>query len=155
MSVLIGLGSNIGDRKSNLEKAEKILRSYSEISVIDKSKIIETEPFGVIDQPYFLNRVLKIKTDFKPTDLLAVCLDTEKKMGRIRVRKWGERKIDVDILVFDEEIVNDDVLILPHPGIAERKFVLESLVEIVPDEIHPVEKKTYAELYEELILNSK
>ncbi len=143
------LGTNLGDRKANLEKAIYWL-SQQDILVEEYSSIYESEPWGVTNQPWFWNIVLKIVTKKEPESLLASCLDVENKMGRVRKQKWGERLIDIDILYFNDQIINETNLQIPHPGIPERKFTLMPLIEIWPEIIHPVIKKNQSTLLTEL-----
>lgn len=134
------LGTNLGERKLNLEKAIfEIGRKVG--SVIKKSGVYETAAWGIMDQPNFLNQVLQIETQFSPQIVLKKILEIEKKMGRIREQKWGARLIDIDILYFGNEIVESENLKIPHPFIQERRFTLMPLVEISPDFIHPIFKE--------------
>lgn len=144
MKVYIGLGSNLGDRVGNLEKACRFL------DCSEKSKICETEPFGVKNQPKFLNTVCAIETDLTPQDLLSHVKKIERKLGRRKRAKWGPREIDIDILFYGDEIIDEPDLKIPHPGIPERRFVLEPLFKIAPDFIHPVLKKTVRQMLAEL-----
>lgn len=142
------LGTNLGDRKKNLSTALfKIGKYLGEI--LKKSSIYESDAWGVEDQPPFLNLVVKINTSLSPVDLLAGIAEIEKNMGRIRYEKWKERLIDIDILYYDDEIINHDRLVIPHPEIQNRKFTLVPLCEISGSEIHPVFKKTNLELLKE------
>ena len=109
-----------------------------------------TEPYGVTDQPEFLNAVAEVKTDKSPTELLRVLLQTEKQMGRKRIRRWGERNIDLDLLLYDDRIINLPDLRVPHPDMQNRFFVLRPLAQIAPDTVHPVLLKTIGELWNEL-----
>lgn len=141
------LGTNLGDRFSNLQKAISLLRQ-KDIHPIKISSVYESEPWGIIDQPMFYNIVLKVESSLEPTHLLQVCLDTESDMGRLRIKKWGERIIDIDILYYEDEIVDQPDLIIPHPGIIVRRFTLVPLNELAPDMLHPITKKTNRELLE-------
>ncbi len=142
------LGSNLGDRIDNLEQAKKYIWSFSE--VINISSIYETAPWGITDQPTFYNQVIEIKTTTDPTSLLKEILQVEQLIGRVRKEKWGARVIDIDILYYRNQQVNQNDLIIPHPGIAERKFTLAPLAELAPDFIHPVNGKTNKEMLESL-----
>jgi 2-amino-4-hydroxy-6-hydroxymethyldihydropteridine diphosphokinase len=148
----LGLGSNLGDRKDYINKAVSRLVSYPEIVLLKTSSIIETEPYGKTDQPFFLNCVMKIDTTLSAQKLLRLCLKTETNLGRIRNEKWGPRTIDIDILFYGTEIIEENDLIIPHPGIQERKFVLASLAELCPDLVHPVLNKRIKELNQQLEL---
>ena len=96
------------------------------------SSVYETAPWGITDQPAFLNQVLRLSTTLSPGALLRIILQIEEQMGRVRVRKWGQRLIDIDILFYGNSVIAEEDLVIPHPGIAERRFVLEPLVEIAP-----------------------
>lgn len=139
MICYLGLGSNLGNRH------EYILKALSELSlkvkIIKNSEIIETKPYGNLNQPDFLNRVSKIETELKPVKLLKICTEIEKKLGRKRTQKWAARTIDIDILFYGNEIFQSDELTIPHPEIQKRRFVLKSLNEICPDLVHPVLNK--------------
>ncbi len=109
-----------------------------------------TRPYGVTDQPDFLNAVAEIKTDCSPTELLRVLLQIEQEMGRKRIRRWGERNIDLDLLLYEDRIINLPDLQVPHPDMQNRDFVLRPLVQIAPEAVHPILKKTIRQLWEEL-----
>ena len=143
--VFILLGTNLGDRLKNLKSATDFIEKEIGVILI-KSKIYETEPWGVIDQPNFLNQVLKIKTKLTPEVCLKNCLSIENEMGRERLRKWGERLIDIDMLFYNDLKINTLDLILPHPRLHERNFTLVPLEEIAPDFIHPIMNKSMFEL---------
>lgn len=130
--VFLGLGSNIGNRIEYLEKAIKALKDIPEIKVINISSVYETEPFGSIDQDRFLNMVIKIETTLRPNELLAITMAIEKNLDRIRTIRWGPRTIDIDILLYDNEIIKTRDLTIPHIGLTERAFVLVPLLEIDP-----------------------
>lgn len=129
----IALGSNLGDRKKNLTTALFHLVREPRIILEKLSSFIETKPYGVTDQPDFLNGSCRIWTDFPPRQLLTVLQSIEDKMGRVRTRRWGERIIDLDILLYDDITVNEPDLVIPHPDMKNRAFVLEPLKEIAPD----------------------
>lgn len=142
------LGSNLGHRLENLKKAEALLME-SGISVLDESSVLETEPWGIKEQNWFLNVVLQIETSLSAPDLLKKVLDIEARMGRVRKEKWGERSIDIDILYYYDKVIKSSHLQLPHPSIPERRFTLMPLNELCPLELHPVLKKTQVELLAE------
>lgn len=142
------LGGNLGDRVSNLRHCNTLIEELLG-PIVENSSIYETEPWGKSDQPSFLNQALQIETSLPPMELLSACLTIEKKMGRSRDEKWGARVIDIDIIYFDNQILNSIDLILPHPRMAERKFVLTPLAEINPSFVHPVLLKTNEELLKE------
>jgi 2-amino-4-hydroxy-6-hydroxymethyldihydropteridine diphosphokinase len=131
------LGSNIGDRSSQLSKAVSSL-SHPNLKVILTSGIYETAAWGNTDQSAFLNQVVQARSDLSPMELLHHCQSVEKELGRERFELWGPRTIDIDILYYGEESHNVKDLIIPHPGIALRGFTLVPLVEIAPDFNHPV-----------------
>jgi len=150
MICYLGLGSNIENRADYLKKAKDELEAVPEIAILRSSTIIETEPFGKTDQNNFLNCVLEIETDLNPRKLLQVCNKIEDKLGRVRDEKWGSRTIDIDILIYGDEINDSPKITLPHPGIHLRKFVLDSMVELCPNLVHPKLNKTIKKLHEEL-----
>lgn len=148
--VYLSLGSNMGDKRENLLEAIKRIEWLENTEVVKSSKILETEPFGYTEQDNFLNSCLEIRTLLTAQELLSQILKIELDMGRIREIKWGPRIIDIDILFYDSEIIEEDNLAVPHPWICEREFVLEPLSEIAPNYIHPLEKKTIAMLARKL-----
>ena len=139
------LGSNLGDREQNLTAAIQNI-SESAGPIIRISSIYQTKAWGIEDQEDFLNQVVVIETNLKPAELLAVILDIEVKMGRIREQKWGTRLIDIDILFYNDEIVDTPQLSVPHPGIPDRRFTLVPLVELNPDGLHPIENRSLSSL---------
>jgi 2-amino-4-hydroxy-6-hydroxymethyldihydropteridine diphosphokinase len=140
-------GGNLGDRLEYLQKAYKLIESKVG-TVLEKSSIYETAPWGYSEQQAFLNQVLCITTTLQPMELLQQLLCIELEMGRQRLEKMGPRVIDIDILFYGNQIISTPDLIVPHPRISERRFVLTPLGEIAPDFIHPVLKKTINELLE-------
>jgi len=133
----IGIGSNLGNRQENCSRAVEILEKRG-IKVQKKSSLYETEPWGVKDQPRFINMVVQIETTLKPNDLLRLLKDIEREIGRQDSFRWGPRMIDLDILLFNALVLNEENLQIPHPYLHEREFVLRPLNEIAPDIIHPV-----------------
>ena len=127
--VYLGLGSNLGSRSRNLSAARRRLREKG-VRILRLSRVMETEPWGVIDQPRFLNQVLEAGWDGTPRQLLRTVKQVEKEGGRRPARRWGPRVIDVDILLFGDERVDLPDLVIPHPRIAERDFVVASLEEL-------------------------
>lgn len=147
--VYVGLGSNVGDRERNLFSAYGHIISTEGIQPLKLSRFYETAPVGGPPQPMFLNAALGITTGLSSHQLLERFRYIENFMGRVRKEKWGPRTIDIDILLYGDEIVNDDQLKIPHPLMQARLFVLEPLVEIAPNVVHPVFKKTIFRLYKE------
>lgn len=129
----IALGSNLGDKKANLTTALFYLVREPRIILEKLSSFMETKPYGVTDQPDFLNGCCRIWTDLSPRQLLTALQAIEKKMGRVRTRRWGERNIDLDILLYDDITVNEPDLTIPHPDMKNRDFVMKPLQEIAPD----------------------
>jgi 2-amino-4-hydroxy-6-hydroxymethyldihydropteridine diphosphokinase len=153
--VFLGLGSNLGDKVGNLQKA-KVRIGESIGPVVLVSSVYETEPWGFESENYFLNMALCVETDLSPSGLLGRVLMIESELGRIRGEtKYSSRTIDIDILLYNREIINEEVLIIPHPRMTERRFAMVPMVEIAPDLIHPVLKKSLRILLEECKDNSK
>ncbi len=141
----LGLGSNLGNKKLNLEKAYDLIST--EIGqIIGFSSFYITEPWVVSDQDEYLNCVVRVFTDFEPSFLLAQLHKIEDKIGRVRDEKWGSRIIDIDLLYYGKYVIDRDDLIIPHPELTERNFVLTPLAEIAPDYSHPVFRLTNQEL---------
>ncbi|VED33485.1 2-amino-4-hydroxy-6-hydroxymethyldihydropteridinepyrophosphokinase [Staphylococcus warneri] len=137
----LGLGSNIGDRAHQLQQAIRIIDQYQYIDVTSISPIYETEPVGYTDQPQFLNLCIEIETTLNPQELLKRCLETEEALHRVRKIRWGPRTLDVDILLYGNEIIEEDNLIIPHPRMTERAFVLIPLNDIASKHIEPRSQK--------------
>lgn len=148
-TVYLGIGSNLGEREENCLKA---VRALTEKGIIVKkvSTLYETEPWGVKEQPDFINFAVEAETDLFPGVLLQVIKEIEKQMGRAETYKWGPRIIDIDILFYDDLIYDSTELKIPHPLMHERGFVLLPLSEIAPEKVHPVLKKTINELKQTL-----
>lgn len=140
-------GGNIGDRLMNLQQASLKIEKEAG-TVLKKSAIYETAAWGLTDQNPFLNQVLLISTSSNPEDLLQTLLHIEQELGRKRMIKMGPRNIDIDILFYNNEIISSPNLTVPHPQIANRRFVLTPLNEIAPAFVHPVLQKTIAQLLE-------
>lgn len=133
--ILLGLGTNIGNRRENLSTAVEKLRADGRLRIEKISSIYETEPFGLKEQASFLNAVIQIWTKLSPEALLALCQKIEREMGRIRRVRWGPRIIDIDLLVYERVFMRTNDLILPHPYLAQRRFVLEPMAEITDEEV--------------------
>lgn len=146
--IFLLLGSNEGDSAKNLSVAREKIEAQAGM-IVKQSSLYRSAAWGIETQPDFLNQVLEITTKLSPESLLEKILGIEREMGRVRVRKWGPRLIDIDLLFYGAEARNTDSLILPHPGIPERRFTLLPLSEIAPEFIHPVLTKTVAQLLAE------
>jgi 2-amino-4-hydroxy-6-hydroxymethyldihydropteridine diphosphokinase len=144
----LSLGSNVGDRKANLREAIGRLATVGRF--VSLSSFYETEPVEFTDQPWFLNCAVGLETELTPEQLMARLLQIEQEMGRERVQKKGPRKIDIDILLFDDLILNSPAIIIPHPAMHERRFVLEPLAEIAAEVRLPALRKTVRELLKKL-----
>ena len=139
--VFIGLGSNLGDRHGCMRAALELLGEHPQITLEKHTDFVETEPWGVQDQPVFLNAVACITTTLKPHALLAELKRIEKKLGRVeRDQKWGPREIDLDILLFGDLVIKTENLVIPHAHLTERPFVLGQLLEIEENTVHPVHR---------------
>ena len=127
------MGSNLGDRRENLLSALRMLEAMGGIRILEVSAVYETAPWGMADQPEFLNLVALVSTTRDPRGMLAACGDVEEELGRVRRERWGPRVIDVDILLFDDLQLEEEDLIIPHPRMLEREFVMVPLLELQPD----------------------
>jgi 2-amino-4-hydroxy-6-hydroxymethyldihydropteridine diphosphokinase len=128
----VGLGANLGPREVTILRAVDVLAAADGVEVVALSRLRETEPFGVADQPPFLNGVLALDTTLTPRELLDLLLETERSLGRVRAQRWGPRTIDLDVLVYGEETVDEPGLRVPHPRLQERRFALEPLADLDP-----------------------
>ena len=131
--VYLGLGSNLGDRRENLLAALRLLDGMEDVRVLEVSSAYETEPWGVPDQPDFLNLAALVSTTRDPYGMLAACGEVETRLGRVRAERWGPRVIDVDILLYDDLSMEEEDLTIPHPRMLERDFVMVPLRELRPD----------------------
>jgi 2-amino-4-hydroxy-6-hydroxymethyldihydropteridine diphosphokinase len=146
--VFLQLGSNLGNRESLLQDA--ITEIENRVGrVIEKSKVYESTPWRVEGQENYLNQILKVKTELLADDVLVTILDVEKELGRVRLEKWGERLIDIDIIFYNDAIIETPQLCVPHKHMHERMFVLTPLHDIAPDVVHPKYNKTVVELLEQ------
>ena len=147
--VYLGIGTNLGQRRDNVLKALQLIKDKG-IVVLAESSLHETAPWGVKNQPPFLNGALKIETELSPKDLLKELKGIERKMGRLFTsQRWGPRVIDLDILMYDDLVLNEPDLIIPHRLMHEREFVLLPLKEIAPDVMHPVLNISISDLLQE------
>src|SRR3972149_6800075 len=142
----ISIGSNLGDRTYFINTAINYLTASKNITILRQSSIYETEPEGKIDQPKFLNCIVELETKYTSIELLHKLQEIENKLGRVRAERWGPRTLAMDILFYGDEIVDCKELTIPHPLIAERRFVLEPLSELIPDFEHPISHKKISEL---------
>ena len=146
----LSLGTNLGDRLGYLKEAVTLLQKQEAIQVRKMSSIYETDPVGYEDQASFLNMVIEIETDYPPSELLEIILQIEEKLGRIRIFKWGPRTIDLDILLYNQDNIETEQLIVPHPRMHERSFVLIPLLEINDKLIHPTLGKKFKQILSEI-----
>jgi len=133
----VGLGANLGNREETLEQAVALLEAAERVDVIAVSELRETDPVGVLDQPRFLNGAAVVETTLSARELLDTLLAIERSLGRVRVERWGPRIVDLDLLVYSDEIVDKPGLRVPHPRLHERRFALEPLVELDPGLVIP------------------
>ncbi len=133
----IGIGSNLGNKRYHCLKAVELLKQNG-LRVSKMSSLYETEPWGVREQPSFMNMAVEVETDLAPRKLLDLLKRIERRMGRKKTQRWGPRSIDLDILLYDDLVIREEDLIVPHPLMHERTFVLVPLSEIAHDKVHPV-----------------
>lgn len=149
----IALGSNLGDREATIRAALDALDGHDSVRVLAVSSRYETAPVGPCDQPRFINAAAAIETTLTARGLLDLMLEIERRHGRDRGHetRWGPRTLDLDLLLFDDAIIDEDGLTVPHPRMAERLFVLEPLCEIAPEAVHPVTGLTVREMLENCV----
>lgn len=146
--VYLIIGGNLGNRLDNLEHCQsELIKEFGEIT--QTSSIYETAAWGNTESPSYLNQVLYIQCEFSPEAVLDICLQIEQRMGRHRTTKWASREIDIDILFFNQEIIELNHLKIPHPRAHQRRFVLTPMMELAPQFIHPVYHKTIEQLWHE------
>lgn len=145
--VFLALGSNLGDRRACIMRARDLIDAISRVRVVAMSSLHETAPEGYIDQPDFINAALEIETTLTPRKLLLELTRVERLMGRLPTVRFGPRIIDIDILLFGDIVVDDPDLVIPHPRMTERAFVLGPLSEIAPDAVHPVLNQTVKNIF--------
>ncbi|MGB7874837.1 MAG: 2-amino-4-hydroxy-6-hydroxymethyldihydropteridine diphosphokinase [Anaerolineales bacterium] len=146
-TVYIALGTNLGDRKANLRAAVESMPP--DVKVVAESHVYETPPWGYEDQPAFLNMVVKAETDLEPGSLLKYLKQLEAELGREQNFRWGPRLIDLDVLFYDDLIIKSPPLVIPHPRLHERAFVLAPLADVAPDMVHPVLQRAVSDLLAE------
>ena len=135
--VLVGVGSNLGDREFLIRKAVEAMRDLPRTLVVRVSSLYDTDPVGEVEQPPFLNAVVWLETTLEPRELLWQLLLIEKRMGRVRSQRWGPRPIDLDLLFYDDRLIDEPDLTVPHPEAHRRGFVLLPLLELDPEFVHP------------------
>ncbi|MBM3240031.1 2-amino-4-hydroxy-6-hydroxymethyldihydropteridine diphosphokinase [Candidatus Poribacteria bacterium] len=146
----VSFGSNLGNKLQNINRGLQLVSRNPSITITKKSSLYETEPVGYENQGWFLNGVIEIETNVSPHKLLSLLKKVERIMGRKRRIRWGPREIDFDILLYNQRCIDTPGLIIPHPRMHERGFVLAPLVEIAPQVIHPILKKSAQQLLAEL-----
>jgi 2-amino-4-hydroxy-6-hydroxymethyldihydropteridine diphosphokinase len=151
VDVFIGLGSNVGDMEGNLRQAIELLKER--MKLVKVSSMYETEPMYLKNQAWFVNCVAKLETDLTPKELLVYLEDIERRLGRQRSVRYGPRSIDLDILFYGNKVVEESDLKIPHPRLHERRFVLVPLVEIEPDHVHPIYRRSASTLLANLNSN--
>jgi 2-amino-4-hydroxy-6-hydroxymethyldihydropteridine diphosphokinase len=133
----VGLGANLGDREATIRRAVALLDELAGVSVVGLSTLRETEPWGPVEQPSYLNGAAAVETELGPRELLDALLDVERRLGRVRgdEKRWGPRTIDLDLLLYGDLVLDESGLEVPHPRLHERRFALEPLAELAPDAV--------------------
>lgn len=147
----VAFGSNLGDKEKFIDEAIEALSNLPQINIVAISDKIVTEPYGNVEQDVFLNGVMKIETLLPADELLQILQKVEEHAGRERKIHWGPRSLDLDIIFYDDDIISEDDLIVPHPDMKNRDFVLKPLMQIAPYKLHPVYRKTISDMYVELM----
>lgn len=147
----VAFGSNLGDKEKFIDEAIEALSNLPQINIVAISDKIVTEPYGNVEQDVFLNGVMKIETLLPADELLQILQKVEEHAGRERKIHWGPRTLDLDIIFYDDDIISEDDLIVPHPDMKNRDFVLKPLMQIAPYKLHPVYRKTISDMYVELM----
>ena len=148
--IFIGLGANQGDRRANLEAGLEAVGRLPDTRVVRSSRFLWTPPWGLREQPWFLNGAAELESGLEPLELMRALLAVEAQLGRVRLVRNGPRTLDLDLLLFGDRVVHEPELEIPHPGMAERRFVLEPLAEIAPEAVHPLSRRTVRRLLEDL-----
>jgi len=149
-TAFIGFGSNLGDKRTNCLKGLRGLKAHGRVRILRLSSLWRTEPVGFRHQDWFLNGVTEVATELSPRELLGLLKDVERKIGRKETFRWGPRVLDLDLLLYGQEVIQEEDLQVPHPRLHQRAFVLVPLVEIAPEAYHPILGKTARDLLEEL-----
>jgi 2-amino-4-hydroxy-6-hydroxymethyldihydropteridine diphosphokinase len=136
-NAFVGIGSNLGDREAALRRAVELLAAEERIEVVAVSELRETEPVGPVEQGLFLNGAVRLATELPPRELLERLLAIERRLGRVRTERFGPRTIDLDLLVYGEQVIDEPGLTIPHPRLHERRFALDPLAELAPDLVIP------------------
>lgn len=147
----VAFGSNLGDKEKFIDEAIEALSNLPQINIVAISDKIVTKPYGNVEQDVFLNGVMKIETLLPADELLQILQKVEEHAGRERKMHWGPRTLDLDIIFYDDDIISEDDLIVPHPDMKNRDFVLKPLMQIAPYKLHPVYRKTISDMYAELM----
>ena len=150
VDAFIGLGANVGAREETLRQALVSMNAHEDISVVGVSAVYETAPVGVLDQPHFLNAVAKIETSLTARALLDFLLRVELDFGRMRIKKWGPRILDLDILLYGDAVIDEPGLTVPHPYLSVRGFVLYPLCDLIADGKHPISNRCFKDLLKDV-----
>lgn len=146
----LGIGANLGDRAETLRQALVLLDDDEHVGVKRVSSVYETGPVGVLDQPDFLNAAVEIETSLGASALLDLLLATESYFGRKRIKKWGPRVLDLDVLLYDQAVIDEPGLNVPHPYLHQRGFVLHPLCDLIPDKVHPILERPFVSLLQDV-----
>ncbi|MDD5953176.1 MAG: 2-amino-4-hydroxy-6-hydroxymethyldihydropteridine diphosphokinase [Oscillospiraceae bacterium] len=149
-TAFVAMGSNLGDKQSYLDHAVSFLSAAETVQVLRVSDYLVTKPYGVLDQDDFLNGCMMLRTLLTPQELLALLQSGEQAAHRERLRHWGPRTLDLDLLFYDDQVLWEPDLVVPHPEIAKRAFVLEPMVQLAPGFVHPLTRQTMAEMLSQL-----
>lgn len=154
-NVYLGIGTNLGDLYENIVTAVEHINNIAETKILARSKIYRTEPIGVENHPDYLNCAVKIATGLYPHDFFTECMRIENAMGRHSKGDMKPRTIDIDLLLYDAVVLDEDGLVIPHPGIKERAFVLQPLIDLDPDLRCPLDGESYLEILKRIVVNQK